>query len=62
VAEVDDRTSVFWSPDGEHIGFLAQRTLWQVEADGGRPVPVCRLPGTEQAIGGTERVRTHPCV
>ena len=26
VADVDDRTSVFWSPDGEHIGYFAQRT------------------------------------
>ena len=26
VADVDDRTSVFWSPDGEHIGFPSPRS------------------------------------
>ena len=27
VADVDDRTSVFWSPDGAHIGYFAQARL-----------------------------------
>ena len=44
VAEVYRPVSLFWSSDGQHLGYFSQRALWRVPADGGRPVQICSLP------------------
>jgi Tol biopolymer transport system component len=36
-------TLVFWSPDGQFIGFCASGKLKKIPAEGGTPLPVCDL-------------------
>ncbi len=40
----DDVDQVFWSPDSRSIGYVARRSIWKVEADGGGQVRLCDLP------------------
>ena len=48
VEGTDGATSIFWSPDGESIGFFTAGRLQRVGLSGGAPVPICDL---EFAIG-----------
>ncbi|HUG88915.1 MAG TPA: protein kinase, partial [Actinomycetota bacterium] len=51
VATPSEPSMLFWSPDSRSIGFRDAGTLWRVDADGGRPAPICELPGTTSAVG-----------
>ena len=42
-------TMVFWSPDGQFIGFWAGGKLKKIPAEGGTPLPICDLPGALSA-------------
>jgi eukaryotic-like serine/threonine-protein kinase len=42
-------TIVFWSPDGEFIGFWADGKIKKIRAEGGTPVPVCELVAPSSA-------------
>ena len=46
-------SSLFWSPDGEYVGFDSQNKLYKIARAGGPPVPLCDAPG--QFLGGTWR-------
>ena len=35
---------LFWSPDGQHIGYSAEQQLWRVAVTGGTPVSIAKLP------------------
>ena len=35
---------VFWSPDGQFIGFFAGGQIKKISAEGGTPLPICDLP------------------
>ena len=50
VAGADGATYPFWSPDGESIGFFAERQLKRVAAAGGPPIVIC---DAEDGRGGT---------
>ncbi len=39
----EDARSVFWSPDGQFIGFYSAGKLKKISADGGTPLPICDL-------------------
>jgi len=41
LAGTEDATYPFWSPDGQHIGFFADRKLRKVPASGGTVVTIC---------------------
>jgi Tol biopolymer transport system component len=47
------RTSLFWSPDGEWLGFNHDGQLWKAPLDGGRPVSICTVPETGETLGVT---------
>jgi len=53
VADVNDATPLFWSPDGASLGYVDQKKLWRVPATGGRAIVVCDLPGAGSATGAT---------
>ncbi len=36
---------VFWSPDSRQVGYLSERSMWKVGADGSGQVRLCDLPG-----------------
>jgi predicted Ser/Thr protein kinase len=42
-------TMVFWSPDGEFIGFWAGGKLKKIPADGGTPLAICDLSAVQSA-------------
>jgi len=42
-------TIVFWSPDGQFIGFWAAGKLKKIPAEGGTPLPICDLPAVGSA-------------
>jgi Tol biopolymer transport system component len=44
-------TSLFWSPDGRSIGFVADATLRTVPVSGGPAFTVCRLPESGRLMG-----------
>jgi eukaryotic-like serine/threonine-protein kinase len=50
VAAADGATYPFWSPDGQSIGFFADRQLKRVAAAGGPPLVIC---DAEDGRGGT---------
>ncbi len=50
VAGADGATYPFWSPDGQSIGFFADRQLKRVAAAGGPPLVIC---DAEDGRGGT---------
>ena len=50
VAAADGATYPFWSPDGQSIGFFADRQLKRVAAAGGPPIVICEA---EDGRGGT---------
>lgn len=39
-----------WSPDGEWIGFTYQENVWVISAEGGDPIQISDLPGSEGGI------------
>jgi eukaryotic-like serine/threonine-protein kinase len=45
LAGTDEARSVFWSPDGRSVGFVAGTQLRRVGLDGGAPVTICEVPG-----------------
>jgi eukaryotic-like serine/threonine-protein kinase len=45
---------VFWSPDGQTIGFWADGKLKRIAAEGGTPLPICDLPGASSATWNHE--------
>jgi Tol biopolymer transport system component/predicted Ser/Thr protein kinase len=42
-------TMVFWSPDGQFIGFWAGGKIKKIPAEGGTPLPICDLSGAFSA-------------
>jgi eukaryotic-like serine/threonine-protein kinase len=40
---------VFWSPDGQTLGFWADGKLKKIAAEGGTALPICDLPGASSA-------------
>jgi eukaryotic-like serine/threonine-protein kinase len=40
-----DNPLLFWSADGEYIGFAASGKLYKIARTGGSPVAICDLPG-----------------
>ena len=42
-------TMVFWSPDGQFIGFWAGGKIKKIPAEGGTPLPICDLSGAWSA-------------
>jgi hypothetical protein len=50
VAAADGATYPFWSPDGQSIGFFADRQLKRAAAAGGPPLVIC---DAEDGRGGT---------
>ena len=36
--------TVFWSPDGQYIGFWADGKIRKIPADGGTPIAICEIP------------------
>jgi len=49
LAGTEGATIVFWSPDGEFLGFWADGKIKKIRADGGPPVPVCDLAAPSSA-------------
>ena len=45
-------SSLFWSPDGENVGFIAEGKLKRVAIAGGTPVVLCDVP-TSGGVSGT---------
>jgi len=45
IAGTTGASSLFWSPDGESIGFLADGKLQRIAIAGGAPVPICAVSG-----------------
>jgi eukaryotic-like serine/threonine-protein kinase len=45
----DGAAIVFWSPDGETLGFWADGKLKKIAAEGGTALPICDLPGASSA-------------
>jgi eukaryotic-like serine/threonine-protein kinase len=45
---------VFWSPDGQTIGFWADGKLKKIAADGGTALPICDLPAASSATWNQE--------
>ena len=46
VPGTEDATSVFWSPDGQSIGFVdVSGKMKRIELAGGAPVTICDVPG-----------------
>ena len=43
--------SLFWSPDSQTIGFAALSTIRTVQAAGGTPLVLCRIPASGRALG-----------
>jgi len=57
VAGTEGATDVFFSPDGEWVGFFAEGKLQRVAVGGGAPVPIADVPrGAYGASWGTEDV------
>jgi serine/threonine protein kinase len=52
VAGTEGASSLFWSPDGRSIGFIAHDRLMRIDVAGGSPVPVCEMPAGRE-VGGT---------
>jgi len=40
-----NNTPMFWSADGEYIGFAASGKIYKIARTGGSPVEICDLPG-----------------
>ena len=38
-------SSLFWSPDGDSIGFVAGGKIQRIAVAGGAPAPICAVPG-----------------
>ena len=49
-------TMVFWSPDGQFIGFWADGKLKKIPAEGGTPLPICDLPPVSSATWSQDGV------
>jgi len=47
---------VFWSPDGQFIGFCVGVKLKKVSARGGTPLPICDVPGLHAATWSQDGV------
>jgi len=41
---------VFWSPDGQTVGFVAEGSIRTMSASGGAPFEVCRVPASGSVI------------
>jgi eukaryotic-like serine/threonine-protein kinase len=48
LAGTEGASSVFWSPDGQQLGFFAGSKLQRIQISGGGPVPVCDI---RQGVG-----------
>ena len=44
VQGTEGANAVFWSPDGQFIGFWAGGKMKKIPAEGGTPLPICDLP------------------
>jgi eukaryotic-like serine/threonine-protein kinase len=54
VAGTEGALSVFWSPDGRSLAFLADRKLKRIDLPGGAAVPLCDVPAfTSSGTWGT---------
>jgi serine/threonine protein kinase len=53
---IENATYPFWSPDGEWLGYFADRKLMKVARDGGRPQKVCDAPESRGGTWGTDGV------
>jgi serine/threonine-protein kinase len=56
LADTDDASAPFFSPDGRWIGFLARDAIKKVAVGGGAPVTIAKAPGADSAswaTGGT---------
>jgi Tol biopolymer transport system component len=48
----DGAHAVFWAPDGRSIGYQGRGQLWRVDAAGGQPVAIGRVPQDFTFAGG----------
>jgi serine/threonine-protein kinase len=51
LAGTEGADAVFWSPDGQQLGFFASGKLWKVPVTGGSPTVICDFDGG--ILGGT---------
>ena len=54
IAGTDGAFNPFFSPDGEWIGFAAQRKLMKVAVAGGEPLVICDAPAVRGASWGSD--------
>ncbi len=43
--------SLFWSPDGRHLGYNSVKKLWKIDVTSGTSVAICDLPKTGFMVG-----------
>jgi len=51
VTGTEEAASVFWSPDGQSLGFFADHKLKRVDLSGKAPITVCDVPQAEGITG-----------
>jgi serine/threonine protein kinase len=53
VPGTEGAASIFWSPDGHSIGFIADRELRRHDLGAGAAVPICDIPTPVLTVAGT---------